>query len=167
MPVTPFPPITQSTNNSITYPYLDLQDRSATIAIPTTPTLWKPPTIVTSSGGMLYDSSTGVITLPESRAYSVFTMSNISTTGARTLYTYVDVDVGAGFAASRYSGRRMSVSSAIDGQVVTVSRNVFQAGTKLRFYLWTSGATDAVTTDLPNVAAGTVTSPAFRFLICA
>jgi hypothetical protein len=146
---------------------LDLQDRSASITLPTVPTVIKPP-ITAVSSGITYDPLTGIITLPEARVYSTFTILNCSTQNNRTIYTYAEVNIGAGWVASTYSGRDIQLNSQNDGQVLTVSRNLFPAGTQLRFPFYASGTgVNLVSVNLPGTTPGTVIAPAFRLLIAA
>jgi hypothetical protein len=146
--------------------YLDVQQRASSTAIATAPTTLILPTVAALSG-IQYDAATGIITLPESREYSTFLLLNVSTSGNRSIYAYVEVDTGSGFVPSRYSGRDISVGSQTDGQVNTVSRNYFEGGTRLRFMLWASGAATLTTVDLPGTTPGSVTAPGARLLIVA
>lgn len=150
-----------------TYPALDVQNRVASVAMPTTPAVLIPDTVVVSSGGMLYEPLTGIMTVPESRAYSFIISLNLSVPGARSIYGYAEVDTGGGFAPSQYSCRRIAINAAIDGQVVFVSRNIFPAGTRLRFMIWSSASATAQTTDAPSTPPGTVTVPAWRILVAS
>ena len=147
------------------YPVLDIQDRSATVTLPTTPTVYAPSLTITALG-ITYDSSTGIITLPESRVYSSFLVVNANVSGSKTVNAYVSVNTGSGFVISQYSGRQLNFNGATDGQLSTVSRNFFAAGTQLKFYVWgsTSG-TVLATQDLTGTSPGTVTAPASRLMI--
>mgnify|MGYP000063471004 CR=1 FL=1 len=146
---------------------LDVQNRSASVAVPISPVVVTPQTIAVTNG-ITYDTATGVVTLPETNTYTVFTMMNVATQNNRTLFTYAEVNLGAGWIISRYSAREMQVNSQTDGQIVTVSINLFQAGTQLRFPLWASGTNVTLTSvDLPGTTPGTVTTPAYRILIAA
>lgn len=145
--------------------YIDLQYRTASITLPTTPTVIKPD-VIASRNGITYDPATGIITLPESRDYSVYTLANISSATNKAIYTYAEVNIGAGWIISTYSGRNIPFTSQADGQIVTVSRNKFQAGTQIRFPYYASGAAvNMVSINLPGTTAGTVIVPAFRLLI--
>jgi hypothetical protein len=146
---------------------LDVQNRNASVTLPTTPVVVTPQ-IVAVSSGITYDPATGIITLPETRVYSTFTLMNVSTTNNRTIYTYAEVNLGAGWIISQYSGREIQVTSQTDGQVTTVSRNLFPAGAQLRFPLYCSGTNvTLVSANLPGTTPGTVISPAYRLLIAA
>lgn len=144
--------------------YLDAQNRSASFAAPTTPTVVVWPTVVTDTSG-LYNNSTGVIILPVDGVYNFNFFYNISSGQNRTLYSYVEVWNGSSWVISRYSTRLISVTSTTDGQYIFVSSNYFKANTQLRFSFWASGACNLVTEDAPNTTAGTATIPATRILI--
>lgn len=146
---------------------LDIQIRDASYALPTTPTVIMPQTVA-SQRGITYDPTTGIITLPQARQYSTFTVMNTSLLGSKTIYTYAEINVGAGWVASTYSGREISVPAQADGQVQTVSRNYFPAGTQLRFPLYASSAgVNLVSVNLPGTTPGTVIAPAYRIMIAA
>ena len=146
---------------------LDLQDRSASIALPTVPTIIKPP-ITAVSSGITYDPLTGIVTLPEERVYSTFTILNCETTSNRNIYTYAEVNIGSGWVISTYSGRVIQIQPQLDWQVLTVSRNFFPAGTQLRFPFYASNTgVNLVSINLPGTTPGTVIAPAFRLLIAA
>lgn len=146
------------------YPALDIQDRSSTLTLATTPASFKPATIAVQQG-ITYDPSTGIITLPESRCYQTFLVANTSATGAEAIYAYVQVNTGSGFANSVYSGRQLSYGSNTAGQQSTTSVNFFAAGTQLLFYIWgSSNNTTVSTVALPNTSP-TVYAPALRLMI--
>jgi len=146
------------------FPALDIQDRSTTLTLPTTPTVFKPSTIAVQNL-IGYDPATGIITLPESRCYQTFLVVNTTNTGGETIYAYVQVDTGSGFANSIYSGRQLAYGNSTSGQQSTTSVNSFAAGTRLLFYVWAAGTNASVATQaLPNTSP-TVYAPAMRLMI--
>ena len=147
-----------------TYPFLDCRDTSASITLPTTPTVWVLPTIA-GQNGIDYNTSTGIVTLHEGRTYTVFTYLNVHVTTTISIYAYAEANFGSGWVPIQYSGRRAQVNANIDGQVLTVSRNYFPANTQLRFSIFASGTAVAQTTDIPNTTPGTLTCPAARLMI--
>lgn len=146
---------------------LEIQDRSASIALPTTPTLLVLPTKIIERGGMLYDTSNGVMTFTENGFYVLNLFVNATTSASRTLYAYAEVsnDGGTTWTKLYNSGRRFAINGATDGQVpLSLSANPFNGGQKLRFFAWASGSITATTVDLPGVQAGTVIVPAIRMM---
>lgn len=145
-------------------PYIDLQDRTVSITLPTTPTVLVMPTIVTQIDGLTYNNSTGVFTFEKSGIYWHNFFLNIISTAIRTIYSAAEVWNGSDWVPSRYSARRISITSNTDGQVHFASNNYFPAGTQIRFLLWASGTCTVKSEDLPGVTAGTLTTPAIRIM---
>lgn len=146
---------------------LDIQNRNASVSLGTTPSVFMPQTVA-ASNGITYDTLTGIVTLPETRVYTTFTILNIQSGNNRSVYTYAEINLGSGWIISQYSGRDLQVGTQNDGQRVTVSVNLFQAGTQLRFPVWASGTgVTLVSVNLPGTTPGTVISPAYRLLIGA
>jgi hypothetical protein len=146
--------------------YLDCRDTSASITLPTTPTVWALP-IIASQSNIGYDTSTGIITFYSAGVYSVFTSLNVHTTATQSIYAFAEINTPGGWVPSQYSGRRVQINGNIDGQVLTVSRNFFGAGTQLRLKFHTTGVVTAQTTDVPNTTPGTVTVPAYRLMVAS
>lgn len=147
---------------------LDVQQRAASTAIPTTPTILILPTLVQAVGGLNYNTTTGVAITPFAGVYDTVIQFNVSVAGARTFYFYIEGDTGGGFLPVRYSARQISVNAATDGQISVLSTNYFPANVGFKFYFWvTGGAGNMVTTDVPGTTPGTVTVPAARIMITA
>lgn len=145
---------------------LDVQNRAASTALPTTPTQLIIPTIITMIGGIGYNTGTGVYTSPQSGVYDTVIQFNVSVAAARTFYFYIENDLGAGFVINRYSARQVNVGTASDGQILIASSNYFPAGAQFRFFFWvTGGAANILSTDVPGTTPGTVTVPAARVMI--
>lgn len=144
---------------------LELQDQGASVALPTVPTVYTVPTIVTQRGSLTYNTSTGVFSVGADGVYDSVFAFNVSVAGARTLYFYFEVDTGSGFVISRYTGRRLSLLGATDGQVIFSSTNYFPAGARIRANFWISAAGNLTTVDLPGTVPGTATVPAARIQV--
>lgn len=144
---------------------LELQNQSATVAIPTTPTIFVVPTLITQRGVLSYNTTTGIFTVGGDGVYDSVFSFNVSVSGARTLYFYFEINTGSGFVVNRYSARRLSLLGATDGQVIFSSTNFFPANTQVRAYFWISAAGDLTTTDLPGTPPNTITVPAARIQI--
>lgn len=156
--------LTQQNYNAISNS-LEVRDTSASVAIPTTPTVYKPPTTIRSQG-ITYDSATGVITFVNGGSYSLALMLNATSSSSnKYIYFYVDEDTGSGYAIARYTARSSFLNSTTQEQRIIVSSNYFAPGTKLRMYLW--GSASGITlnsVDIPGTTAGTVTIPASRLM---
>jgi hypothetical protein len=151
--------------DSSLFPAIDVQNRIASTAIPTTAnTVLVLPTKVVETDGLLYDTSTGVITFTRAGIYQHILMLNVVSTANRTIYAAAELWDGSQWVKSRYSARQMSVTSNTDGQVVFQSNNKWAAGSQIRFTLWASGACTTQSVDLPGTTAGTQTVPAIRLL---
>ena len=143
--------------------HINLVVTSSGIVLPTTPTIFQPSGTVTNSG-ITYDSSTGIWTFLNGGSYSLTFMLDATASAAnKTIYFYVDFDTGSGFVTQRYTARSRLLAFTTEEQTLFTSSNYFEAGTKLRFYLWSNSATVTLnSTDVPGTPAGTVTIPACR-----
>lgn len=144
---------------------LDLQDRTASIAVPTTPTLIKPPVVVAQSGGLEYDPVTGIVSGVKRAVYATVLQFNVNITGNTSFFFYAEIDAGAGFQPNRFSARKAQITNATQSQIVMASSNDFIEGLKFRFFFWADSACNLVTQDLPGTPPGTLTVPAVRILI--
>ena len=141
---------------------LEILDTSASVTLPATATVFKAPTIA-SSDGILYDTTTGIITMVHSGSYILNFMFNATPPSAgKSIYFYAEIDTGAGWQKVQYSGRALQLPNAVETQVIGASSNYYPAGTKLRVYVWGSVASIVIKTT--EVVTG-VSIPAFRFMI--
>lgn len=146
------------------YPSLELLDDTATVTLPTTPTVFKIPT-TTYNDGFTYAPSTGVITFNTTGTYTLSLLLNCEPSAAnKNVYFYAELDTGSGWSIRRYSARQLKLVNAAQTQMLIASSNYFATGTKLRIYLWGDATVYLKTTDLPGTTAGTVTIPAVRLL---
>ena len=149
------------------FPNIEIRDTSASITLPTTPTVFKPATVA-SNNGFSYDSSTGILTVNESGSYSVMIQFNAQPSASnKNIYFYAEdsTDGGSTWTITRYSGRQLELVNAVETQVQINAARYYATGTKLRFYIWGDATITLKTTDLPGTTAGTVTKPAYRFLM--
>lgn len=144
---------------------LELLDTSATITLPTTPTIFKPPTTVISNG-ISYNSSTGEFTFDNGGSYAFTLMlSALPSASNKSIYFYIEVDTGSGYSIRQYSARSAELSNTVNIQTLFTSSNYFAKGTKIKMYLWASSATITLNTiDVPGTTPGTVTIPAVRLM---
>lgn len=144
--------------------YIEAFDRTASIAIPTTPTLLIPNSFLPPvSEGITYDPLTGEFTFQYEGVYSLGISLNIEgTNNGQTAYVYAQRNLGAGWINNTNSGKAYKLFNNTDVQFVNAQSVYRAAGEKTRYYIYasTSGPT-LKTTTLPGVTP-TVYVPAIR-----
>jgi hypothetical protein len=145
---------------------LEVRDTSTSVSLPSTPTVFKLPSIVDTSG-ISYDTSTGEITIVNGGTYMFILLLNAkSSTANKFLYFYAELDTGSGYAIRRYSARSQLLKTTNDEQVLFSSTNYFAKGTKIKLYVWGESSGFTIDSqDVPGTTAGTVTLPAARLLM--
>lgn len=143
---------------------LDIQNQSASVAVPTTPTIIVAP-VVAVKQNILYDTTTGIVTFIYTRPYDFVLMFNLNSVANNNIYGYAEVNTGSGFVPLRYSARAKAFSAQNGGQQNFQSTNIFPAGAKVRFGVYAFGAATFVSQDLPGTTPGTLTVPGVRILI--
>jgi len=147
------------------FPSIEIRDTAASVVLPTAPTVFKPPTIVRQDG-FIYDSGTGILTFTRSASYSAVLLFNAQPSAAnKNIYFYSEEDNGVGFVINRYSARALNLPNSTETQVIIATARYFAVGDKIRFNIWGDATVTLKTTDLPGTTPGTVTLPAFRFVI--
>jgi hypothetical protein len=147
------------------FPNLVAVLNTASVALPTTPTVIKP-NITTRAEGVGYDSSTGIFTINQSQNYTLAFQINATPSAAnKNIYLYSEENTGSGWAPNLYSGRQLNLPNAQETQVVAVASRYFEVGTQIRFYVWGDATVTLITSNLPGTTAGTVQKPAFRLTI--
>lgn len=142
--------------------YCDVQTTTSGIALPTTPTIIKPVTTVTSNG-ITYDSSTGIYTMVNGGTYSLnITLNATPSASNKVIYFYAEEDTGSGWQIKRYSARQRRLTVSLEEQTVFSASIYFNPGTKTRHYIWADATVTLNSVDLPGTIAGTVTVPALR-----
>lgn len=144
--------------------YIEAYDRTASIAVPTTPTLLIPNSFLPPvNEGITYDPLTGEFTFQYEGVYSLSISLNLSGTNANQIvYVYAQRNVGAGWVNNTNSGKAYKLFNNTDVQFVNAQSVYRAAGEKTRYYIYanTSGPT-LVTQALPGVTP-TVYVPAIR-----
>ena len=142
--------------------YCDVQTTTSGIALPTTPTIIKPVTTVTSNG-ITYDSSTGIYTMVNGGTYSLnITLNATPSASNKVIYFYAEEDTGSGWQIKRYSARQRRLNVSLEEQTVFTASIFFNPGTKTRHYIWADATVTLNSVDVPGTTAGTVTIPALR-----
>jgi hypothetical protein len=144
--------------------YIEAFDRTASIAIPTTPTLLIPNSFLPPvNEGITYDPLTGVFTFQYEGVYSLGISLNIrGTNNGQTVYVYAQRNLGAGWVNNTNSGKAYKLTNNVDIQFVNAQSIYRAAGEQTRYYIYanTSGPT-LETQTLPGVTP-TVYVPAIR-----
>ena len=149
------------------YPNGEIRLTAASTALPTTPTLFTSPSVVTEQG-ISYNNATGVLTINVSGSYTLSHTLNCSPSAAnKKVYFYVEesTDGGSTWVIARYSARQLELINGTETQLVIVGSRYYAMGTKIRYYLWGDATVTLKTTDLPGTTAGTVTLPAYRLTL--
>lgn len=146
--------------------FLSIMDTTASVTLPTTPTVYVAPTLVVAEG-VSYDTATGVTTINRSASYfSLNLFVNADPSAAnKYVYIYLEYDVGGGWTIDRYSARQSLLPSLGETQIQSSASRNFPIGTKIRYYVWGDATVYLKTTELPGTTAGTVTVPAYRYTL--
>jgi hypothetical protein len=144
--------------------YLEAFDRTASIAINSTPTLLKPDSFLPATAvGITYDPATGEFTFLNKGTYSLAISLNISaTTANQFVYVYAQKNTGSGWVNTSNSGKTYELKNGLTVQFVNPQAVYREAGEQTRYYIYSNGTTSAlVTSTLPGVSP-TVYVPAVR-----
>jgi len=146
---------------------IETVDTASGIALPTTPTVYKPATTVAGAAGITYDSATGIYTFLESKSYTVtITVNATASASNKTLYYYGETNyAGSGWTIVKNSGRSQELLNNSATQMIIILTKYFPKGLQARFFFWADATITLNTTNLPGTTAGTVIVPAFRTLI--
>ena len=147
------------------HPSLIVVDDRVSVALPTTPTIYKGGTVLISDG-FSYDPLTGEVTISTSGSFGITILFNaIPSSSNKNVYFYSEEDVGTGWSVSKYTGRTLRLPNAQETDLIVTSNRYYRKGTKLRFYVWGDAGVSLVSTNLPGTTPGTVVQPAGRLLI--
>lgn len=144
--------------------YIEAYDRTASIAIPTTPTLLKPNSFLPPVyQGITYDPLTGEFTFQYAGVYSLSISLNIQgSNNGQTVYVYAQRNVGAGWVNNTNSGKAYKLFNNTDVQFVNPQSVYRAAGEKTRYYIFADSSGPILETiTLPGVSP-TVYVPAIR-----
>lgn len=144
--------------------YIEAYDRTASIAIGTTPALLKPASYLPPVyDGITYDPTTGVFTFLHEGVYALSISLNIQgSNNGQIVYVYAQKNVGAGWVNTTNSGKAYKLTNNVDIQFVNPQSVYRAAGEQTRYYIYanSSGPT-LITQTLPGVTP-TVYVPAIR-----
>ena len=149
------------------FPNGEIRLTAASTALPTTPTVFTAPSVITQQG-MSYDNATGVLTINTSGSYTLSHTFNCDPSAAnKKVYFYVEesTDGGSTWVIARYSARQLELINGTETQLIIVGSRFYATGTKIRYYLWGDATVTLKTTDLPGTTPGTVTLPAYRLTL--
>lgn len=144
--------------------YIEAFDRTASIAIGTTPALLLPGSFLPPvNEGITYDPLTGVFTFQYEGVYSLSISLNLKGTNAnQVVYVYAQKNTGSGWSNTTNSGKAYKLFNNTDVQFVNPQSVYRAAGEQTRYYIYanTSGPT-LETITLPGITP-TVYVPAIR-----
>ena len=149
------------------FPNGEIRLTAASTVLPTTPTVFTAPSVVTEQG-MSYDNATGVLTINTSGSFTLSHTFNCQPSAAnKKVYFYVEesTDGGATWGIAQYSARQLELINGTETQLTIVGSRYYATGTKIRYYLWGDATITLKTTDLPGTTPGTVTLPAYRLTL--
>jgi hypothetical protein len=144
--------------------YVEAYDRTASIAIGTTPALLIPNSFLPATAvGITYDTATGVFTFQYEGIYSLSIGLNIrGSTGNQTAYVYAQKNVGTGWVNTTNSGKAYKLTNGTDVLFTNPQAVYRAAGEQTRYYIYASSSgSTLVTQTLPTVSP-TVYVPAIR-----
>ena len=144
--------------------YIEAYDRTASIALGTTPALLIPNSFLPpTAAGITYDTATGVFTFQYEGVYALSISLNIKgSAGNQVVYVYAQKNVGAGWINTANSGKAYKLTNGVDIQFVNPQSVYRVAGEQTRYYIYASAVGPVLeTTTLPTVSP-TVYVPAIR-----
>lgn len=147
------------------FPHFQLLEPSASITLPTTPTVFKPSVVVVNDG-FSYNTSTGEITFNESGNFTFTLQFNaLPSASNKNIYFYAEEYYDGVWTIGRYTARQIRLVNSVEDQVQITAARYIPVGYKFRFYIWGDSTVYLKSTDLPGITPGTVTLPAFRLNI--
>lgn len=144
--------------------YIEAYDRTASIAIGTTPALLLPGSFLPPvNEGITYDPATGVFTFQYEGVYSLSIALNIKGTSSNQIvYVYAQKNTGSGWVNTANSGKAYKLFNNTDVQFVNPQSVYRAAGEQTRYYIFASASGPTLETQtLPGVTP-TVYVPAIR-----
>ena len=153
--------LSTSLTNSTTS-YIEVYDRSTSIALTTTPALLRPANTL-NANGITYNATTGVFTFQNAGTYSLSISLNITTSNSGQIaYLYAQKNTGSGWVNNSNSGKLYDLVNNATVQYQSPQSVYRAAGEQTRYYIYSSGTTSSlVTSTMPGVSP-TVYVPAIR-----
>lgn len=150
--------------NKITgFPHIEVYDLSASITVNSTATVLKPATTAASSGGITYDSSTGVFTFAAAGSYSVsFAINALATSAGQLVYIYEEVWDGSAWVVTSNSGKSFTLTNGVYALLVYAEAPYRTAGQQVRYSIYSGGTTTNLKTQTLPTITSTVYVPAIR-----
>lgn len=117
--------------------YLSCVDTTASITLPTVPTVYACPTVSVSSE-ITYDIATGIITFNVSSDYHLAIHFNVQpSVNNKNVYFYAEINTGSGWVIERFSARQRTLSSSSTTEQLMIVANIpISIPCQMRFYLW-------------------------------
>lgn len=143
---------------------MEIVDASASITLPTTDSIFIPPSVTTVFANEIsYDSATGIIYITHASTYSFSITFNVTPPSSnKTMYFYAEaMPLGGSWTPIEYSGKQLELPNAAETQVLVTASKYYGDSSKLRFHVWGNAANiHLVTSNLDGLT--TVKKPAFR-----
>lgn len=142
--------------------YIEVYDRSASIALTSTPTLLKPATTGVNSG-ITYDATTGEFTWEYGGSFALSLVVNaIASAAGQYVYIYAQNNTGSGWVNNANSGKIYQLPNSQSVQIVYSQAVARTAGQKVRYYIYSNdGKVTLETSTMPGISP-TVYVPAIR-----
>ena len=152
------------TTNGYDQSHIEVYDRTASISVPTTPTLLKPANTLAGNSGITYDPNTGVFTFQYAGGYSLAISLNITASNSgQFVYIYAQKNTGSGWVNNQNSGKAYQLVNNQTVQFQSSQAVYRQAGEQTRYYIYSNGTTSSlVTSTLAAAGSPTVYVPAIR-----
>lgn len=144
--------------------YIEAYDRTASIALSTTPTLLIPNSFLPPvSAGITYDTATGVFTFQYAGVYSLSISLNIrGSTANQIAYVYAQKNTGSGWVNTSNSGKAYKLTNGTDVQFTNPQSVYRAAGEQTRYYIYASSSGPTLVTQTLPTVTPTVYVPAIR-----
>lgn len=155
-----YPPVDFA--NLVNQPYIETYDRSASIALSSTPALLAPASTMPGNVGITYVPATGVYTFADAGSYSLaLNVNAIASASGQYVYIYAERNNGSGWVLNANSGKVYQLPNSQQVQIVYANAVTRQAGEQTRYWIYSNdGKVTLETTTLPGTS--TVYVPAIR-----
>lgn len=143
-------------------PHIEVYDRSASIALTSTPALLAPASTLAGASGITYNSSTGVFTFANEGSYTLaLNVNAIASANNQYVYIYAEKNTGSGWVLNQNSGKSFELVNTVLTQIVYANAIYRQAGEQTRYWIYSNdGKVTLQTGTLPGTS--TVYVPAIR-----
>ena len=141
--------------------YIEVYDRSASIALGATPALLIPAS-TQASNNITYNNTTGIFTFPNAGNFALsLNVNAYSTSANQFVYIYAEQNTGSGWTLNANSGKYYALPNGVAIQIVYANAVRRVAGQQIRYSIYSNGTKVTLqTSTLPGTS--TVYVPAIR-----